>query len=482
MPNRNPALWANPTNRPAKLWNLTWDQVLAVDGAVWKTVLILLADITLMWVLNFTDNRAWNIPLTLIGYLGIYWVGLRPTFLFYSAPVGGLLAALFDRDKSQGIGSGPGYLFEIVRMLSYCFLLLAYVLITIPFWWAPLVFWVLLFGVIILLQTGDALGGWRVRIITAWVLICTVFGLWALTGIYAGNAFDDTRGAPQYMMHPDSHVVDNRRPEDCAPEGVNLQTFNFREEGKCTSTLDGVQLVPITPEVAKMRSLQGWSVLAAEDATVAKAAAAEAVGADIPWALILGGIVTIAILAVLLRFVGGTVGGVLGTLLKLVIGLLILFGLVWLAVVGFKAVGWMPGAKAAEMACSAPKPPEVPKFGEMFRLLPGCSQQFNTRDLPFDSSGRPLFTYDAAGFGDRAADEVVQYHLSGKLLTLTADKNALAAEGLPSIHVGFCALTPTRECNFPAVTTRVTSVAEAAAAGPADDSGIDPEKAEAAIK
>lgn len=240
---RNPNFWATPTNRPAKLWNLTWDQYLSLDGAVWKSILIAVSVIIVMTLFNTYELRGINIFLTFLGYAFIWWFGLRPTHMAYSAGGGGIFAALFDRDKSQGVGSGPKVLFGVVKDVSYTFLLVGFSLFTWDFSGHVWAFWVVLAGVIILIQTGnDRLDAWRNRIIIGYTLLCIVASLWTTFGAYSGRAFDPETGAPLYMVDPTTGRIDSegRGPSDCT--------------GSCFSAETGVKLVPMTKEQALKRN------------------------------------------------------------------------------------------------------------------------------------------------------------------------------------------------------------------------------------
>ena len=239
---RNPNLWANPTNRPAKLWNLTWDQYLSLDGALWKSILIAISVIIAMALFNTYELRGVNIFLTFLGYAFIWWFGLRPTHMAYSGVGGGIFATLFDRDKSQGVGSGPKLLFGVVKDVSYIFLLVGFSLFTWDFSGHIWAFWVVLAGVMILTQTSAGMNGWKNRIIIGYTLLCVVVSLWSTFGAYSGRSFDPTNGAPLYMIDPTTGRIDSegRGPQDCASD--------------CYSAETGTKLVPMTKEQALQRN------------------------------------------------------------------------------------------------------------------------------------------------------------------------------------------------------------------------------------
>jgi hypothetical protein len=245
MANRTPNLWANPTNRPAKLWNLTWDQYLSLDGALWKAITFAFSFIALMSFFNKIGHQGWNLPITIIGYMFIWWFGLRPTHMAYSMTGGGIFAALFDRDKSQGVGSGPRVLFKVVQRVSYTFLLIGFSLFTWNFSGNIGAFWVTMIGIIILTQTGSV-DRWHTKIIMAYVTICIIVSLWSTLGTYSGRSFDPATGQPLYMVDPSTGRIDSegRTPKQCA-------------ENACFSAETGVGLVPMTNEQALKRNPVG---------------------------------------------------------------------------------------------------------------------------------------------------------------------------------------------------------------------------------
>jgi hypothetical protein len=250
---RKPNLWANPTNRTAKLWNLTWDQVLAVDGAVWKSIVGGLVAIFVMTLFNKWDWRGVNIVFAILGYLYIWWAGLKPTHLAYSGAAGGIFAALFDQDKSQGVGGGPRILFNVVQSIAYTFLLISFTLITWDFSESVASFWVVALGVIIVTQTGDH-GKWRNRIILSYTVVCILAALWmTFGGSWRGEAFDPATGQALHMVDPVTNNIDSqeRSPADCQPlDGSS----DFATKGRCFSAETCNRLVPMGAEQAIRRN------------------------------------------------------------------------------------------------------------------------------------------------------------------------------------------------------------------------------------
>lgn len=241
----NPNFWANPTNQPAKLWNLTWKQVKSLHGAVWKSILIAFSLIVVMTLLNWGDHRGWNLALTIIGYVFIWWFGLRPTHLAYSTG-GGIFATFIHRDASQGVASGPRALFRLVQQVSYTFLLIGFSLFTWNFSGNIGAFWVTMIGAIILTQTGTLSGGWRAKIITGYVAICIAAAIWTTFGTYSGRSFDPATGESLYMVDPSTGRIDSegRTPKECA-------------EKACFSAETGVGLVRMSKEEALKRNPAG---------------------------------------------------------------------------------------------------------------------------------------------------------------------------------------------------------------------------------
>ena len=268
----NPNFWANPTNQPAKLWNLTWKQVKSLHGAVWKSILIAFSLIVVMTLLNWGDHRGWNLVLTIIGYAFIWWFGLRPTHMAYSLAGGGIFAALFDRKTQpavtpssttishRGVASGPRALFRLVQQVSYTFLLIGFSLFTWNFSGNIGAFWVTMIGAIILTQTGTFNGGWRAKIITGYVAICIAAAIWTTLGTYSGRSFDPATGESLYMVDPSTGRIDSegRTPKECA-------------EKACFSAETGVGLV-------RMRTERAHDALMSEELGIDAAGFGDAVG------------------------------------------------------------------------------------------------------------------------------------------------------------------------------------------------------------
>ena len=233
-------------DQPARLWNLAWDQVLELDGAVWKSVVVALVAVTGLWLVNISGFAAWNVAFTVLGYIGIWWFGLRPTHIALSGATGGLFATLFDRDLSRTWARGPAILYQVVRQVAYIFLLIGFASFTWDFSRSPLAFWLVLIGVTILIQTGDALGKWKNRIIVGYVLVSIGAALFSTLGVYSGRAFDPDTGGALYMVDPTTGRVDSERrtPADCAAK-------------PCYSAETGQKLVPMQKEQALERNPAG---------------------------------------------------------------------------------------------------------------------------------------------------------------------------------------------------------------------------------
>ena len=122
----NPSLGARARDSGVKLWNLTWDQYLALDGAVWKSILIACVITIAMFLFNKSDMREMVWVMLFIGYLLIWWFGMRPTNVLASTFVGGLVSFFRDEDVTRGMATGPLVLFGVVRNVAYSFLLLAF--------------------------------------------------------------------------------------------------------------------------------------------------------------------------------------------------------------------------------------------------------------------------------------------------------------------------------------------------------------------
>lgn len=232
-----------PGRYPARLWNLAWDQVLALDGAVWKSVVIALVAICGLWLFNIAGLRAWNVAFTVLGYVGIWWIGLKPAHVALSGAAGGLFAAFFDRDLSQGLGRGPAVLYQVVRQIAYIYLLIGFASFTWDFSGNPVAFWLVLIGIIILIETGDVLGKWKNRIIAGYVAISIGAALLSTLGVYSGRAFDPNTGEALYMVDPTTGRIDSegRKPGDCAAK-------------PCFSPETGEKLVPMQREQALERN------------------------------------------------------------------------------------------------------------------------------------------------------------------------------------------------------------------------------------
>lgn len=135
------------------LYTYAQDYLGAAYLAVWAVIIVEQLVITSMWGFNIGGVRGVNIPIGIICSLVILFIGFRPTNIAWSGGLGGLVALLMDRDKTQGVATGPVWLFKIVVALTYSFLLAAFVLMVVDFSAAPGAFWVLYVGAFVLLLT-----------------------------------------------------------------------------------------------------------------------------------------------------------------------------------------------------------------------------------------------------------------------------------------------------------------------------------------
>lgn len=244
----NPSLGARARDNGVKLWNLTWNQYLALDGAVWKTILIACVATIAMFFFNKSDMREMVWVMLFIGYLLIWWFGMRPTNVLASTFVGGLVSFFRDEDVTRGMATGPLVLFGVVRNVAYSFLLLAFTLGTWDFSVHPESFWVALAAVLILTQNGN-FGGIRRLLITGYVVIVLILSLTGMSnwiGVYSGRAFDPDTGQSTRMVDSLTGEIDSegRTPEFC----------NKRPNG-CFSVETGNPLHPMNKEEADRYNL-----------------------------------------------------------------------------------------------------------------------------------------------------------------------------------------------------------------------------------
>lgn len=175
------------------------------------------------------------------------------------------------------------------------------------------------------------------------------------------------------------------------------------------------------------------------------------------------------------RALGGSAGAATGGLLGLLVPLAVL------AAIGGGLYWWSTSSAKATAVCQAEDSPGwVMKLGELRTFTAGCdSYRINYRLLPRDAQGKALFIYDSPDI--KPVDEVVTQTAYGNIIVFRVSQSELERRGLTTMRIGFCRGRPGDDCIFPEA-AKATSVADVVAAGPAEDSGIDPEKAEAAIK
>lgn len=117
---------------------------------LWALLLGELVIITVMWLLNIAGARALNIPIGIVSTLVILFFGFLPRNVGWAGAAGGIIAFLMDRDKTQGIATGPVWLYRIVVGVSFAFLLCALLLMFWNFQPSPGAFWIVFVGSILL--------------------------------------------------------------------------------------------------------------------------------------------------------------------------------------------------------------------------------------------------------------------------------------------------------------------------------------------
>lgn len=144
-----------PRENREPAWRTQKDKVDLAYLTLWGILIGEVAIITLMWGINIVPfiSKGFNVPIGIVSTLILLYIGFRPQNVLWAAGAGGLVAFLTDRDKSQGIATGPVWLYRIVLAMSYSFLLFAFVLMVMPFKASPGAFWVLYVGAFVLLLT-----------------------------------------------------------------------------------------------------------------------------------------------------------------------------------------------------------------------------------------------------------------------------------------------------------------------------------------
>lgn len=330
--------------------------------------------------LNTSGNQGWNIPIAIIGGIAIAAILLRPTFLVQSS-IGGFIYAFFsDKDKSQGVVTGPASLGKFAFVLLYSFVLIAFTLATWSFARFHEGAWIVVVGVFLLIGAGYIFKGLEFGKVTpyiacGWVAICVLAALYMSLGTYAGRNFDPDTGAAQYMINKTTGQLDDlgRKPEDCV------------KPKKCVDQVTGEKLVPATTEYRDQlmqRSPQGLAGLAAIEAEKHSAAASSGstsvLGFDlwtwVKWVAII--LVVVVVLSLVFRRGGGAI-------IPIAVLATILIGGYWLWSTQFSSE-----AKAAEAGCESVQDVRILMGDyEDIELSRNCVASFDVTGLPIRDRG-----------------------------------------------------------------------------------------------
>ncbi len=258
------------------LSNITITPVQNALERIWLGVGAILATVVVMWIFNIIGLQGVNVPIALIGTLLIVMVGFKATLLVNFGIFGAFISLLQDKDKSQGVATGFIWLTNLVVALGLGFVLAAFTLMTWSFKQAPGAFWILFFGVTLILlvqQHFKLKSNWAPKIVTGYALICIlVAGFTTFGGAYTGNSFNPETGEPRYMVDPVTrNVIDGIEPRDCRPVikkdgesykythlNKNGMVFDYATKGTCFSPETGQRAVPMSQEEAIKRNPGAW--------------------------------------------------------------------------------------------------------------------------------------------------------------------------------------------------------------------------------
>lgn len=253
--------------------NVTITPVQNALERIWLGIGAIIVAIAVMWIFNILGWQWVIIPIALVGSLLIVMVGFKASLLVNFGLFGAFISLLQDKDKSQGVTTGFIWLTNLVVALGLAFVLSAFTLMTWSFKQSPGAFWILFFGITLILlvqQHYKIKTSWAAPLISGYAVICIIVaGFGTFGGAYTGNSFDPKTGEPRYMVDPKTGtIVDGIKPSDCRPLIKNMKpphvsaegiAFDYAGQGTCYSPETGRRAVPMTEAEAVKRNPTAWA-------------------------------------------------------------------------------------------------------------------------------------------------------------------------------------------------------------------------------
>lgn len=152
----------------------------------WKaatTVILVVFGLTfLMWLINVSLHPMINLIFFFPGAALVLALGFSPVPILTFLGLGGIAAALGDRDTSQGIASGPSLQYKVVMGALFAFMTTAGFLSTWSFKSAPFAFFLVFAMILLLTVTWEVFGSRSIKttakIVTAYAVAIIVLSLW----------------------------------------------------------------------------------------------------------------------------------------------------------------------------------------------------------------------------------------------------------------------------------------------------------------
>ena len=153
-------------------------------------IVCLLGAIALMAALNFIGLQGLVWFIVLAGLMVFAFAAFAPNNLLISAGLGGVFAFLMDRDKTQGLATGPYWLYRVVLVISFGFVFAGITLATWSFQKQPIAF-VAIFTCVIAFLMWEQITGkkskWGNIIVVGYLTLTIVVALLTtLDGPFAG--------------------------------------------------------------------------------------------------------------------------------------------------------------------------------------------------------------------------------------------------------------------------------------------------------
>lgn len=185
--------------------NSVWYRVNFAYIMLWAYILGKFALVGIMWLFNIVGLKGINLFLGLAELLIFAFLAFAPKNLIGSGVIGGIVAALMDRDKTQGIATGPYWLYRIVLVVGFGSMFAAFYLSTWSFQASPESFWAIFGAVLILLmaeQVTRKSSVWGMRFITAYALFTIALASWQTFGIDVTVPDSEVLGSATSAIYP----------------------------------------------------------------------------------------------------------------------------------------------------------------------------------------------------------------------------------------------------------------------------------------